>query len=114
MATEQVSPQTNGWKQGFRGYVANANKTVIKILPNTFKYEGLTAYMQSIWVCGMKDGKYSNSLNNDKGGQPNGVYYLVRKDVAEGMELPAPDVTSQIISSVKTYDCGRSEIKRVR
>ena len=75
---------------------------MIKILPNTFKYEGLTAYMQSIWVCGMK------------GGQPNGVYYLVRKDVAEGMELPAPDVTSQIISSVKTYDCGRSEIKRVR
>lgn len=114
MATEQVSPQTNGWKQGFRGYVANANKTVIKILPNTFKYEGLTAYMQSIWVCGMKDGKYSNSLNNDKGGQPNGVYYLVRKDIAEGMELPAPDVTSQLVSSVNTYNCGRSEIKRVR
>ena len=37
-----------------------------------------------------------------------------RKDVAEGMELPAPDVTSQIISSVNTYNCGRSEIKRVR
>ncbi len=98
----EYDPQSNGWKQGFRGYVANANKTVIKILANTFKYDIMNVYIQSLWVCGMnEEGKYISdnpiySLNGDRGGIPNATYYLVRKDVAEGLELPAPDVSKEI------------------
>ncbi len=90
----------NGWREAFRGFIANENKTVIKILGNTYKYDGMTIYMQSLWACGLNGaGQYPESdltysLNGNRGGMPNVMYYLVRKDVAEGLELPSPDISA--------------------
>ena len=46
-------------------------------------------------------GKYSSAdakyyYNGNRGGIPNAVYYLVRKDVAEGLELKAPDLSAAL------------------
>lgn len=119
---DKVASETDpaGWRQAFRGYVANANKTIIKIFANEYQYEGLTVYMQSLWVCGMDEaGKYdfnntAYSLNGNRGGIPNAMFYLVRKDVAEGAELVAPDVTSELkTTSVKAFAGDRTWIRRV-
>ena len=97
-----MAESLGGWRQAFRGIMSNANKTIIKILPNTYVADTFKIYMQSLWVCGMdENGKYDfnntkYSLNGDRGGIPNAAYYLVRKDVADGAELPAPDVTSEL------------------
>ncbi len=99
---DKMAESLGGWRQAFRGIMSNANKTIIKILPNTYVADTFKIYMQSLWVCGMdENGKYDfnntkYSLNGDRGGIPNAAYYLVRKDVADGAELPAPDVTSEL------------------
>lgn len=90
----------SGLKEAFRGFIANDNKTVIKIFGNKFNGTGndgtgINIYMQSLWACGLdntgsytlNDSKYS--LNGDRGGIPNSLYYLVKKNVADGEELPA-------------------------
>ena len=93
--------QTPGNK-AFRGFIANGNKSVIKILGNSFKYDGLAVYMRGLWICGFDAvGKYSSAdakyyYNGNRGGIPNAVYYLVRKDVAEGLELKAPDLSAAL------------------
>ena len=119
---DNTASETNpsGWRQAFRGYVANANKTVIKIFANEYQYEGLTVYMQSLWVCGMDAaGKYdfnntAHSLNGNRGGIPNAMYYLVRKDVAEGAELAAPDVSAELKGATSSAAAGnRSIVLRV-
>lgn len=108
-----------GWRQAFRGFMANENKTVIKILANTYKLDGMNVYMQSLWVCGMDaDGKYDSnntaySLNGNRGGIPNAMYYLVRKDVADGVELPAPDHTAALTSSSASTTGARAKYIRV-
>lgn len=104
---EQLSKQGGGegWNKAFRGFIANGNKSVIKIFGNSFKYEGLAVYMRGLWICGFdtvgeynpKDAKYY--YNGTRGGIPNELYYLVRKDVAEGKELPAPDLTEKLTKS---------------
>ena len=94
--------EENGWGKAFRGFVANGNKTVIKIFGNAYKYSDMNVYMQSLWVCGMDgSGKYdvskpAYSLNGNIGGMPNAMYYLVRQDVADGLELKAPDVSAEL------------------
>ena len=88
--------------RAFRGFVANGNKSVIKIFGNSFKYVGLAVYVRSLWICGFdtvgeynpEDAKYY--YNGNRGGIPNAVYYLVRKDVAEGLELKAPDLSAAL------------------
>ena len=50
------------------------------------------------------EGKYdfsnaSYSLNGDRGGVPDAMYYLVRKDVADGVELAVPDISSELSGS---------------
>ena len=100
-----LKADTGGWRYAFRGYFANVNKTVIKIFANTYKYDGMNVYMQGLWVCGMdSEGKYdfndaSYSLNGDRGGVPDAMYYLVRKDVAEGVEFAVPDISSELSGS---------------
>ena len=101
---EQLSKQGGGegWNKAFRGFIANGNKSVIKILGNSFKYDGLAVYMRGLWICGFDAvGKYSSAdakyyYNGNRGGIPNEVYYLVRKDVAEGLELKAPDLSAAL------------------
>lgn len=89
------------WSQGFHGYVANANKTVIKIIAEKYDAgDGLAAYMYGLWPCGVNPdtgafSKFLNSGNDD----PIAMFYLVRKDVADGLDLPAPDVTSELVTS---------------
>lgn len=101
---EQLSKQGGGegWNKAFRGFIANGNKSVIKILGNSFKYDGLAVYMRGLWICGFDAvGKYSSAdakyyYNGNRGGIPNAVYYLVRKDVAEGLELKAPYLSAAL------------------
>ena len=100
---EQLSKQGGGegWNKAFRGFIANGNKSVIKISGNSFKYDGLAVYMRGLWICGFDAmGKYSADAkyyyNGNRGGIPNAVYYLVRKDVAEGLELKAPDLSAAL------------------
>ena len=100
---EQLSKQGGGegWNKAFRGFIANGNKSVIKILGSSFKYDGLAVYMRGLWICGFDSmGKYSKDAkyyyNGNCGGIPNAVYYLVRKDVAEGLELKAPDLSAAL------------------
>lgn len=117
---DALAKQVNGlgWGLAFRGYVANANRTVIKILANEYKHDGLNAYIQSLWVCGMDaDGKYNvnnpaYSLNGDRGDIPNAMYYLVRKDVADGLELAAPDVTANASASSAAPASRKAAYKR--
>ena len=84
------------WALGFKGYVANLNQTVIKIFgeeytdPNTM---GEGAYMKGIWPLGSTaDGEYV--MLNDANEEPTACYYLVRKDVAEGLVLELPDTSN--------------------
>ena len=118
-----TSVDAGGWGYAFRGYFTNMNKTVMKIFANTYKYEGMNVYMQGLWVCGMDDaGKYhfddtAYSMNGNRGGIPNAMYYLVRKDVAEGLELPVPDISAELSNtsaSSTSVVSAKSAYSRVR
>ncbi len=97
---ENVMPS---WKQGFHGYIANKNKTVIKIFAERYDGSDLAAEMSGLWPCGLdpETGKFSKFLNGSTIGNddPVAMYYLARKDFAEGKDFPAPDVTDEIVTS---------------
>ena len=82
------------WSKGFIGFMGNLNKTVIKICPLYYmdgNNEG--AYIMSMWPYGISstgDVEQDKLLNN-KYEDPVGPYYLIRKDVADGLVLQLPD-----------------------
>lgn len=92
----EMAQSVPAWALGFKGYVANLNQTVIKIFgeeytdPNTM---GEGAYMKGIWPLGSTaDGEYV--MLNGTNEEPTACYYLVRKDVAEGLVLELPDTSN--------------------
>lgn len=79
------------WAVGFKGYIGNQNKTVIKIGGIDYtSLEGEGAYMLGIWPLGINQNN-ENVLLNDKYEEPVSVYYLVKKNVADGAVLEIPD-----------------------
>ena len=106
------------WKVGFHGYIGNKNKTVIKIEGEEYTGSDLGAEMTALWPCGMNaEGKFSKFLNGSEKGndEPVSMYYLARKDFAEGKVFQAPDVSNEIISSasVKSAEAKALTYKRV-
>lgn len=90
------------WAIGFKGFVANENKTVVKIFGQDYtdpSTGGEGAYMWGIWPVGT-NASGDQVLLNASYGEPLAFYYLTRKDVAEGKVLALPDV-SQISSQTK-------------
>ena len=96
------------WKQGFHGYIANKNKTVIKIFAERYDGSDLAAEMSGLWPCGFDSstGKFSKFLNGSSTGNddPVAMFYLARKDFAEGTDFPAPDVSDEIVTSSSDVD----------
>ncbi len=96
---ENVIPS---WKQGFHGYIANKNKTVIKIFAEKYDGSDLAAEMSGLWPCGFDSttGKFSKFLNGSTIGNddPVAMFFLARKDFAEGTDFPAPDVSDEIVT----------------
>ena len=106
------------WKEGFHGYIGNKNKTVIKIEGENYTGSDLGAEMTGLWPCGMDaDGKFSKFLNGSEKGNddPISMYYLARKDFAEGKIFQAPDVSDEIVSSASVKSAGAKALtyKRV-
>ncbi len=84
------------WSKGFSGFVANLNRTVIKIFPENYidgAYEG--AYMLSMWPYGISTtgNVEQDKFMNGRHEEPVGPYTLIRKDVAEGLILKLPDTS---------------------
>jgi hypothetical protein len=106
------------WKVGFHGYIGNKNKTVIKIEGERYTGSDLGAEMTGLWPCGMNaEGKFSKFLNGSekRNDDPISMYYLARKDFAEGKVFQAPDVSNEIISSASVKSAGAKALtyKRV-
>lgn len=106
------------WKVGFHGYIGNKNKTVIKIEGENYDGADLAAEMTGLWPCGMNaDGQFSKFLNGSekRNDDPYSMYYLARKDFAEGKIFQAPDVSDEIISSASVKSAGAKALtyKRV-
>ena len=72
------------WSKGFIGFMGNLNKTVIKICP-LYYMDGNNEGISSTG-----DVEQDKLLNN-KYEDPVGPYYLIRKDVADGLVLQLPD-----------------------
>lgn len=106
------------WKVGFHGYIGNKNKTVIKIEGESYDGSNLAAEMTGLWPCGMNaKGEFSKFLNGSEkaNDDPVSMYYLARKDFAEGKVFQAPDVSDEIISSASVKSTGAKALtyKRV-
>lgn len=106
------------WKVGFHGYIGNKNKTVIKIEGESYDGSNLAAEMTGLWPCGMNaKGEFSKFLNGSEkaNDDPVSMYYLARKDFAEGKIFQAPDVSDEIISSASVKSAGAKTLtyKRV-
>lgn len=74
--------------------------------------------MTGLWPCGMTaEGKFSKFLNGSEkaNDDPISMYYLARKDFAEGKIFQAPDVSDEIISSASVKSAGAKALtyKRV-
>ena len=101
---DKMAEAMPSWKKGFRGFVGNLNKTVIKIFPENYTdpVTGEGATMMSIWPYGISTtGDIGNDqfLNNEYN-HTSGFYFLVRKDVADGKKLELPDTSLPEQSSV--------------
>ena len=80
---------------GFRGYIANMNRTVIKIVGNDYSDMGGEGFfMMALWPYG-ESSEGDVELLDGMHAEPMGMYYLVRKDVAEGKILELPDNSEQ-------------------
>lgn len=106
------------WKVGFHGYIGNKNKTVIKIEGESYDRSTLAAEMTGLWPCGMNaKGEFSKFLNGSEkaNDDPVSMYYLARKDFAEGKVFQAPDVSNEIVSSASVKFAGAKALtyKRV-
>lgn len=84
------------WSLGFTGFVANLNKTVLKIFGQEYtdSSSGEGAYMMGIWPIG-RNANDEVVLLNGTYNEPIGFYYLTRKEVAEGKVNVLPDVSQQ-------------------
>lgn len=88
--------------------MGNLNKTVIKICPLYYmdgNNEG--AYIMSMWPYGISstgDVEQDKLLNN-KYEDPVGPYYLIRKDVADGLVLQLPDTEEPECRRCRAVEC---------
>lgn len=94
------------WAVGFSGFVANLNKTVLKIFGQEYTDPSTTgegAYMMGIWPIGHNAAGELVQLNASYG-EPISLFYLTRKDVAEGKvyELPEVSQTGSTAARVST------------
>lgn len=96
MAYDSTMAETvPAWALGFKGFVANENKTVVKIFGQDYtdpSTGGEGAYMWGIWPVGT-NASGEQILLNASYSEPLAFYYLTRKDVAEGKVLTLPDVS---------------------
>lgn len=101
---DKMAEAMPSWKKGFRGFVGNLNKTVIKIFPENYTDPGTGegATMMCIWPYGISTTGDSSKdkFLNDEFEQPAAYYFLVRKDVADGKIMELPDTSQPEQSSV--------------
>ncbi len=77
--------------EGFSGFAANLNRTVIKISGKQFTASDGTGFLiTALWPYGT-DASGKGVYLNGEHSEPVEMYYLVRKDVAEGEVLEIPD-----------------------
>ena len=77
--------------EGFSGFAANLNRTVIKIFGKQFTASDGTGFLiTALWPYGT-DASGEGVYLNGEHSEPVEMYYLVRKDVAEGDVLEIPD-----------------------
>lgn len=78
---------------GYYGYVANRNKTVLKIFAKDYVDEtGQGVYNMGIWPYGTASDGSGGRLPGGMHSEPVAPYVLVRQDVADGVCNPIPEM----------------------
>ena len=99
----------------FSGFAGNMNGTVVKIFGRQVTgTDGLGILISALWPYGGEDadgkGIYLNGIHEE----PLELYYLVRKDVAEGALLEIPDSSSEKETSLSTKSSSASYSRILR
>ena len=99
----------------FSGFAGNMNGTVVKIFGRQVTgTDGLGILISALWPYGGEDadgkGIYLNGIHEE----PLELYYLVRKDVAEGALLEIPDSSSEEETSLSTKSSSASYSRILR